>query len=95
MRGIKRRIEAIIEEVNHVIRVDLGLEELNPELITPDTLDVADELPEINTEEESEEAKAFGKLLDEICQRYENQRTEIDEEYEDWEEAPLDDEHIY
>lgn len=68
MRGLRRRIEAIIEDVNHEIRVDLGLEQPDPELKTVDTLDVSDveKTPERESEE-SEEAKAFEKVLDEIC----------------------------
>lgn len=82
MRGLRRRIEAIIEEVNHEIRVDLGLEEPNPELETIDTLNTEDDLPEI-TQEESEEAIAFEKVLDEISQRYDNERMELNKELEE------------
>jgi len=80
MRGLRRRILAVIEEVNHEIRVDLGREEPIPELKTIDTLDIVKELPKIeqvDDQEESEEAKAFEKILDEISERYERERAEI------------------
>jgi len=86
MRGLRRRILAVIEEVNHEIRVDLGLEEPIPELKTIDTLGIAKELPKIeqvDDEEESEEAKAFEKILDEICERYERERAEMRAELEE------------
>lgn len=91
MRGLRRRILAIVEEVNHEIRVDLGIEEPLPGLKTIDTLDVTNDLPEFNqadNEDESEEATAFGKILDDICLRYENVETEPDEfdDTEIWEE---------
>ncbi len=80
MRGLRRRIEAIIEDVNHEIRVDLGLEEVNPEVETVDTLDVSDVQKTLECEaEESEEAKAFGKVLDEICASFDEERVAEDE----------------
>lgn len=86
MRGLKRRILAIIEEVNHEIRVDLGLEQRTPELKTIDTLDIVGKLPKIkqaDDEEESEEAQAFEKILDKISERYERERAEIRAELEE------------
>ncbi|NDW08658.1 hypothetical protein [Dysgonomonas sp. 520] len=86
MRGLKRRILAVIEEVNHEIRVDLGLEEPIPELKTIDTLGIAKELPKIkqaDDEEESEEAKAFERILNQISERYERERAEIRAESEE------------
>lgn len=92
MRGLRRRIEAIIEDVNHEIRVDLGLEQPNPELKTVDTLDVLDVQKTLeceDEEEESEEAKAFEKVLDEIWVQYEAKREqEPEEEPDDLEESP-------
>lgn len=90
MRGLRRRIEAIIEEVNHEIRVDLGLEHPNPELKTVDTLDISDVQKTLECEEEeSEEAKALEKVLDEIWMQYEAERKqEPEEEPDDWDESP-------
>lgn len=84
MRGLRHRIEAIIEEVNHEIRVDLGIEQPNPELKTIDTLDVSDveKTPERESEE-SEEAKAFEKVLDEICASFDEEAFTEEEEPED------------
>lgn len=84
MRGLRHRIEAIIEEVNHEIRVDLGLEQLNPDLKTIDTLDVSDveKTPEREAEE-SEEAKVFEKVLDEICASFDEEAFTEEEEPED------------
>lgn len=100
MRGLRRRIEAIIEDVNHEIRVDLGLEKSLPELVTPDTLDMVEELQEIEkVDTESEEAQAFGMVLDEISERYEKKIAEIEEEFgeelEVLEEVRLENDHIY
>lgn len=89
MRGLRRRIEAIIEEVNHEIRVDLGLEQPNPDLKTIDTLDVSEvkKTPECEAEE-SEEAKAFEKVLDEICASFDEETVMEEEEPEDSDESP-------
>lgn len=92
MRGLRHRIEAIIEEVNHEIRVDLGIEQPNPELKTIDTLDVSEveKTPECESEE-SEEAKAFEKVLDEICASFDEETVmeeeETEEETEDLDES--------
>lgn len=92
MRGLRHRIEAIIEEVNHEIRVDLGLEQPNPDLKTIDTLDVSEveKTPECESEE-SEEAKAFEKVLDEICASFDEETVmeeeETEEETEDLDES--------
>lgn len=81
MKGLMRQILAIIEEVECEIRVDLGLEQTT-ELQTIETLEVMNESPEIEKPEEWEEVKAFEKVLDEICARYESEETE------DWDGTP-------
>jgi len=78
MKGLIRRIQADIKEVNHQIKVDLGLEQPTPEELekTDYFLDFVNGLPE----NESEEAKAFGKVLDGIWEQYENAKLEALEE---------------
>jgi|GEM_PF-2739282 len=82
MKGLRRRIEEIIEDVNLEIRVDLGLEQVTPEELArlKEPINLSNELLEIEPEdeEESEEAIAFEKVLDEIEARY--KVTEIEEE---------------
>jgi len=73
MRGLRHRIETIIEEVNREIRLDLGLELV---------------------EEESEEAKAFERELDEIEARYESIKVEIEDEFEESEEGDISEKSI-
>jgi hypothetical protein len=64
MRGLRRQILAIIEEVEHEIRVDLGLTE--PVIEVQEEIDPAFDLEKEEIEEEWPEVKAFEKLLDEI-----------------------------
>lgn len=95
MRGLRRRIETVIEDVNLEIRVDLGLEQVTPEELErlKQSVDFTDKVPEAEqveeeqVEEESEEAKAFERVLDEIEARYESiDLEETDEELEESEE---------
>lgn len=92
MRGLRRRILAVIEEVNHEIRVDLGLEEPTLEDVRKieEILDlpctyIIGEFKKVDNEDESEEAKAFEKVLDEISLRYENVKAEIAKEFDEFE----------
>jgi len=89
MKGLRRRIEAMIEEVNQEIRVDLGLEQVTPEKLEriKQPINLSNELPK--DEEESEEAIAFDRILDEIEARYTNAENEIQEDCETFEKQPF------
>jgi hypothetical protein len=63
MKGLRRRIEAIIEEVNHEIRVDLGLVQPTAKE-RQETIEQAFDF--FQEEDESPEAMLFERVPDEI-----------------------------
>jgi hypothetical protein len=68
MKGLRRRIEAIIEEVNHEIRADLGL--VQPTAEEPQET-IEQPFDFLQEENESPEAIAFDRVLNEIEREYE------------------------
>jgi hypothetical protein len=67
MKGLRRRIVADIAEVEHEIKVDLGLEQP-----TIEEVQATDFVNEEESEEEYPEVVAFGKLLDEITENHDD-----------------------